>query len=170
MRLDKELTRIMREESKYLIPAYYEIYKKIIPQMIKPFKKAKITKVVAIESAGLFYGSIIAYKLKVPFVQILKGNRIKDRSKVVLKEFIDYSKEKKSLDILKNSIKAGDNILLVDDWFETGASGKAIIEEAEKVGAKIVGTSVVFNKLKKQDEDYFNKYNFHYLARLEPTL
>lgn len=168
MVLEKELTRIMREESKYLIPNHYETFRKTIKLLIKPFKKIKIDKVVVIETAGLFYGSIIANKLKVPLVPILKGDKIKDREKVVRREFIDYSGDKKSIEILKGSINSGERILLVDDWFDSGNTGKAAVELIEKFGGKIVGISNVFNKMKKEDETFFKRYNYHYIAKLEP--
>jgi len=115
---------------------------------------------------GLLYGPVIAYKLKLPFVPILKGGKV-NREVVVRKEFIDYSKKKKSIEIAKISIKKGDKILLVDDFFESGKTGRTAIELIEKLGGEIKGISVIYDKLNEDDIKFFNKYNYHYLIKLK---
>jgi adenine phosphoribosyltransferase len=163
-----KVKKIMKEESDYLIPNHKEVYSKLITDLIKPFKKIKIDKVLATDMKGLLYGPIIANKLKLPFVTIFKGGKIKDRKKVLeSNKIIDYSGKEKYFELLKNSIKPKENILLIDDWFESGNTGKAIIKLIQSVKGRIVGISVIFNQLTKENENFFNKYNYHYLIKLE---
>jgi len=170
--LENELIKIKDSVSDYLIPSYNEIYQEVIKSLIKSFRKIKINKIVSIDMKGLMYGPIIANKLKVPFVPILKGNKITDRKckKLMIKgrEFIDYSGKKKSVEIFEPSIRKKDKILLVDDWFESGNTGKVAIKLIEKLGGEVKGISVIFNQLKSKEERYFKKYNFHFLVRLKP--
>jgi len=117
---------------------------------------------------GLMYGPVIAYKLKVPFVPILKGGKIQNRQKAVMKELIDYSGKKKSIEMFKSSIEKKDKILLVDDWFDSGNTGKAAITLIEELGGKVKGISVIFNQLNPRSEKFFKKYNYHFVVRLKP--
>ena len=164
----KEAKRIF-EENDYTIPENAKVYAQLTSYLAAPFRRIKIDKVLAIDMKGLMYGSVVANKLKVGFVPILKGNKIKNRKLVVKsKNFVDYSGKEKSVEIFTKSVKGGDRVLLVDDWFESGNTGKSAIKLIESLGGKVVGISLIFNQLKEEDEAYFSKYNFHYLIRLEP--
>jgi adenine phosphoribosyltransferase len=164
-----EAKRILKEESDYLIPSKKEIFGKIVEDLIRPFKKEKIDKVLAVDMKGLMYGSIVANKLKTGFVPILKGGKIKNRNKVLeTKKLIDYSGKEKYFEVLKQSINKDDKVLLIDDWFDSGNTGKEIVKLIELLGAKIIGISVLFNQLNEVNEEYFKKYNYHYLIKLDP--
>ncbi|HLD79035.1 MAG TPA: phosphoribosyltransferase family protein [Candidatus Nanoarchaeia archaeon] len=166
--LEKGLLKIKSEISDYLIPSNAKIYQKTIDELIRPFKGSGINKVVAIDMKGLMYGPIIASKLRVAFVPILKGGKIKNRQKALVKDFIDYSGKKKSIEMFKSSIEKGDKVLLVDDWFDSGNTGKAAITLIEHLGGKVKGISVIFNQLNEKQERFFKSYNYHFIVRLKP--
>ncbi len=168
--LENELIRIMfSSKSTYLIPDQNKIYQKVITSLLKPFINLNATKIVAIDMKGLMYGPIIANKLKLPFVPILKGNKIKARNLVQKSNsFTDYSKSKKSIEIFKESITKKDKVILIDDWFDSGKTGKATIKLIEKLGGKVVGIGVIYNQLKSKDQEFFDKYNYHFLVQLKP--
>jgi|SRR3989344_825761 len=165
MDLQSELKRNMKESSGYLIASDPSLYRKVIQELINPFKNKKIDKIVAPESKGLFYGPTVAYNLNKPFVAIFKSGRV-PKNFVVSKKFKDYSKKVKSIDIGKISIKKGERILIIDDVFESGQSGKAAINLIERLKGKVVGISVIYNKLTDKDEKFFKKYNFNYLVKM----
>ncbi|MBI2581899.1 hypothetical protein HYV87_02075 [Candidatus Woesearchaeota archaeon] len=166
--LGNGLLRIKSQLSDYLIPNDKKVYQKTIEELVKPFKKLGINKVVAIDMKGLMYGPVIANKLKVALVPILKGGKIKNRQKALVKDFIDYSGKNKSIEMFKSSIKKGDKVLLVDDWFDSGNTGKAAITLIEELGGKVKGISVIFNQLNPRQEKFFKRYNYHYLVKLKP--
>jgi len=158
---EKQLKEKIKKESVYLMTSHQRLYSEIINRMTKPFINKGITKVASPEVKGLFYAPCIAYKLKLPFVTLLKKERLSRGD--ISESYKDYSKTKKILGIGKNTIKKGEKILLVDDIFESGKSGKASIKLIEKTGAKIKGISIIYNKLKKDDEGFFKKYDFNHL-------
>jgi adenine phosphoribosyltransferase len=167
--LKNNLITIMSSESDYLIPNHNEVYQKVISELIKPIKNLNATKISAIDMKGLMYGPIVANKLKLPFVPILKGNKIKSRKLITKGElFVDYSKLKKSLEMFKSSISKGDRVILIDDWFDSGKTGKSAIKLIEKLGGKVIGISVIFNQLKPKDKAFFDRYNYHFLVKLQP--
>ncbi len=156
----------MQKESGYLITAYPSLFKKVIYGLKKPFNNKSIDKIMALEAKGLFYGPTIAYELNKPFITIFKSGRI-PKQFVVSKRYKDYSKKLKSLDIGKVTLKKGDKILLIDDVFDTGQSARTAISLIESLGGKVIGVSIVYNKLNKENEEFFKKYNFHYLVKMK---
>jgi len=161
-----ELTERMKKDSGYMITAYPRLYNKVITELAKPFRKEKFDKIMSPEMKGMLFGPTVAYNLKKPFVCIIKQGRVPE-SFVVGKRFKDYSKKYKTLQIAKPTIKKNEKILIIDDFFESGESGKAIISLIEKLNGKVVGISIIYNKLKKEDEEFFKKYNFHYLLKVK---
>ena len=161
--LKRQLREEIKKGSVYSLASDADLFQKVIIEMTKPFKNKGITKVIAPEMKGLFYGPIIAYNLKLPFVAVLRKERLSKKD--VLISYKDYSKKSKKLGIEKKSIKKRDKILLVDDIFETGGTGRAVIKLIGKTGARIKGISTIYNKLNERDANFFKKYNFHYLIR-----
>ncbi len=166
MKIEKELKERMYKDSGFLITAYPSLYEDVIKRMTKPFIGMRVDKVMSPEMKGMLYGPTIAYNLKIPFVSILKEGRI-PKKYVISKSFNDYSKKEKNLQIAKRTIRKGEKILLIDDVYESGESGKAIISLIKKLGGKVIGISVIYNKLNKKDEIFFDKYNFHYLVKMK---
>ncbi len=163
MKIEEELINKMKESGGYLITMDYNLYKKIISDLARPFHGTKIDKVVSPEMKGMLYGPLIAQKLKIPFAPIFKEGRVPKKF-VLTKKYVDYSKKSKSLEIGKSEIKRGDRILIVDDEFE---SGKAIINMIEKLGGKVIGIAIIYNKLNQKAEEFFKKYKLNYLVKLK---
>lgn len=166
MNLQEELKKQMSESSGYLITANPILFKKVIDEMVKPFKKEKIDKIISPETKGLFYGPTAAHILNKPFIAIFKSGRVPQQF-VVSKKYKDYTEKEKSIDLGKITISKGERILLIDDTFESGESGKAAINLIEKLGGKVVGISVVYDKLNSKNEKYFKKYNFKALVKIK---
>tara|TARA_Y100000310_G_scaffold333646_1_gene411617 strand:- start:1659 stop:2177 length:519 start_codon:yes stop_codon:yes gene_type:complete len=137
-----------------------EVFSNLIGDLIKPFKKVKIDKVVGLDSLGFVIGSAVAFKLKKGFVAVRKGGRSPGVKGTVLKvNFKDYSKKNKVFEINKNLIKKRDRILIVDDWIESGEQMKAAIKLIEKLSGEVVGISVLRAHRTKETEVLFDKYN-----------
>lgn len=137
-----------------------EVFANLIKDLIKPFKKTKIDKIVGLEALGFITGSAVAMNLKVGFVPVRKGNKLplKKKDKIQISH-VDYSGKKKTFEINKNSIKKGDKILIVDDWVETGTQVKCAIKLIEKLDGKVVGISTIVTEKKKKTQILFDKYN-----------
>jgi adenine/guanine phosphoribosyltransferase-like PRPP-binding protein len=57
--------------------------------------------------------------------------------------FIDYSGQKKSLEIRPDALSSTNRVLLVDEWIETAAQVKAAIQLVEGQEAKVVGVLTI---------------------------
>jgi len=116
------------------------------------YKGRPIDKIVGIESRGFIFGAILAYQLNKPFVIIRKPNKLPAE-----KESIEYSLEYGTdiLEIHKDSILPGENVVIVDDLLATGGTANAAAQLIEKLGGKVLELAFVINlKELKKNLDY----------------
>ncbi len=137
-----------------------EVFARLIGDLIKPFKDVKFDKIAGLDALGFVLGGAMAIRMKKGFVPLRKGGRLPGVEGTVLRtSFIDYSKNKKTFEINKNSIKKGDKVLIVDEWIETGTQVKASIRLIEKLGGKVIGISTVNVDRNDKTRILLEKYN-----------
>ena len=130
-----------------------------IQNISEPFRNASINKVVALDALGFLFGSLVAKELGVGLVLFRKEGNIPVEKKIV--KFNDYSKSEKVFEVASDAIKASDNVLIVDEWSETGSQIKAAISLVEQCGGVVKGVSC-FNIDKSVLEDkVLSKYQLH---------
>lgn len=88
------------------------------------------------ESRGFIFGCPIAANLGVGFVPIRKPNKL-PRETVDVSYSLEYGTN--TLSVHKDSITAGQKVLIVDDLLATGGTIQASIELVEKLGGIVVG-------------------------------
>ena len=91
----------------------------------------KIDKIVGLDARWFIFGSILAYKMKIPFIMLRKKGKLPWEC-----EEISYDLEywSNTFEIQKQAIKSWDKIAIVDDLLATGWSAKAAINLVEKLG------------------------------------
>lgn len=96
--------------------------------------------VVGAESRGFIFGTPIAYNNHKPFVLIRKKGKLPSETVSV-----DYDLEygKATIEMHKDSIKAGQKVLVVDDLIATGGTTEAMIKLIESLGGEVVGVVVM---------------------------
>lgn len=110
--------------------------KDAIDYLVKPFENMDIDYVVGAESRGFIFGAVIAYKLNAGFVPIRKPGKLPSEVYSVSYD-LEYGKD--SLEMHKDAIEKGKNVLVVDDLLATGGTASAMVELMDKVGANISG-------------------------------
>jgi len=115
-------------------------FKKTIEIFYERYKNAKPDAVVGIESRGFITGAVLAEKLGVGFIPIRKPGKLP--SDTVSEEYeLEYGKDK--IEIHKDAISEGDNILMVDDLLATGGTAIAACNLIKKLGGKIMECSFI---------------------------
>src|SRR3989338_1852309 len=111
-----------------------EAFRHACDELYKRYKDKKIDVVVGIESRGFIFGAVLAYKLGVSFVPVRKKGKLpyKTVSHTYQKE---YGPD--TIEMHEDSIKKGNNVLVVDDLIATGGTVQAAIKLVEKLGGKI---------------------------------
>jgi adenine phosphoribosyltransferase len=137
-----------------------KVFNNLIKDLIKPFQKETFNKIVAIDALGFILGGAIALKTKKSLVLIRKSGKLPNVQEDLIKtSFKDYSNTEKSFEIIKNSIKNGDSVLIVDEWIETGSQIKAAISLIEGLGGKVIGISSIQADKNNSTDVLFKKYN-----------
>jgi adenine phosphoribosyltransferase len=103
--------------------------------LISSLQGKKIDKVVGVESRGFFFGILLAQKLGVGFIPVRKPNKLPFNTLSVSYE-LEYGSD--VLEMHKDAIKKGEQILIHDDVLATGGTIKAVCELVEQLEGKIV--------------------------------
>jgi len=93
--------------------------------------------VVAIDALGFILGTALALYTHSGFVPVRKSGKLPVAVDVA--ECVDYSGQRKRLELWRDGLKPGTRVLLVDEWIETGAQVQAAIQLIEGQGGIIAG-------------------------------
>jgi 5'-methylthioadenosine phosphorylase len=111
-----------------------EAFSKTIDILEQRYKDKKIDLIAGIESRGFIIASALAIRLKKPFIPVRKPGKLP--AETIREEYsLEYGKD--SIEIHKDAIKPGENILLIDDLCATGGTMLAAANLIEKIGGKI---------------------------------
>lgn len=108
--------------------------------LAEPFRGYRIDYVAGLESRGFLFGTNLAQDLHAGFIPIRKPNKLPAETESVEYE-LEYGTD--TLEIHKDSIQPGDNVLIHDDLIATGGSALAATRLIEKLGGNIIGYSFV---------------------------
>lgn len=139
-----------------------EVRRNLILDLARPFRNVDLDKVASPESLGFILGSAVAQKLNRGFIPFRKGGELpihrQHRSRV---SFVDYTSERKSLEVNKDLIQPEERILIVDDVIDTGAQVTAMIKLIERLRGEVVGASVLVADRNPRTARLIDKYNVH---------
>lgn len=99
-----------------------------------------IDRVVGIEARGFIFAPALAYALNAGFVPIRKPKKLPAAT-----ERMEYALEygTDSIEIHRDAIEPGQNVLIVDDVLATGGTAAAAARLVESIGGKVVGLAFV---------------------------
>ena len=93
-----------------------------------------IDTVIGVESRGFIFGAPLAYQLGVGFIPVRKPKKLPSDTVSVSYE-LEYGTD--SLEMHKDAVGEGHNVLIVDDLLATGGTARAVVDLVEKVGGKV---------------------------------
>ena len=147
----QELKSLIREVPDFPKPGilFYDIttlmkdgpgLRKTVDSLVAHFKDRKVDLVVGIEARGYFFAPAVALALGVGFVPVRKPKKLPCEV-----EFWEYDLEYGTdrLEIHRDAITPGQNILIVDDVLATGGTAGAVARLVEKLGGRIAGFGFV---------------------------
>lgn len=111
-----------------------------VEMMANPYRGKGVQLVVGAESRGFIFGAAIAQALSAGFVPVRKPGKL-PREVHGMDYDLEYGTDR--LEIHTDAIKAGQRILLVDDVLATGGTMRAKCNLAERIGAEVVGITVL---------------------------
>jgi 5'-methylthioadenosine phosphorylase len=119
-----------------------EGFARTIEVLEKRYKNKNIDAVAGIESRGFILASALANKLKKGLILIRKPGKLP--AETIKEEYsLEYGKD--SVEIHKDAVTSGQNILIVDDLLATGGTMMAACNLIEKLGAKVFECAFVID-------------------------
>ena len=151
----KDITTLLKEGP---------IQKQLIDDMVDKVKHIDVDVVVAPEARGFMIGAPIAYALGAGFVPIRKEGKLPAETLS-----ITYDKEygKDTIQMHKDAIKPGQNVLIVDDLIATGGTINAACELVEKANANVIALMFIIELEKLKARERLNKYEFISLLKYD---
>lgn len=110
------------------------------------FEPAGVAKVAGVEARGFILGTAVALELGVGFVPIRKRGAIHPGEKATVRAAVDWRGNEPELVLQRRAVAAGDPVLLVDDWIETGSQALAARKLIEECGGRWAGLSVLVDQ------------------------
>jgi adenine phosphoribosyltransferase len=129
-----------------------------VKQLCKDFKKMPVDYVAAVEARGFIFGSAAAVELGVGFIPVRKKGKLPGATKSVTYD-LEYGQD--TLEVHKDSIEKGANVLMVDDLLATGGTMAAACELIEKVGGKVMGIAFLIELSELGGRDRLQGYDLH---------
>ena len=151
----RDITPLLQDKKafKYVIDKFYERY-----------KGKNIGVIVAIESRGFIFGSVLAYKLGCSFVPIRKEGKLPHKT---MKQEYSLEYGNAVVEIHEDAIKQGDKVLIVDDLIATGGTISATIKLVELLGGKIIEIAFVIELIYLKGREKLKDYNVFSLVEFE---
>src|SRR5262245_18657430 len=116
--------------------AHPEAFAASIEALIAPFEGYAIHKIVGIEARGFVFAAPIAYELRAGFVPVRKAGKLPHE--IEREEYeLEYGTD--LLEIHRDAIEPGEQVLVVDDVLATGGTASAVARLVERLGGEVVG-------------------------------
>ena len=129
----------------------------IIDEFIIRLEEVDIDAIVGVESRGFLFGFLLANKMEIPFVPIRKVGKLPGET-LQYKYDLEYGSAE--VEIHKNDVQKGWNILIHDDLLATGGTASAAAELVLQLGCNVSAFTFVVNldflNGKKVIEEYTN--------------
>ena len=100
------------------------------------YQDTAIDLVLGIEARGFIFAPALAYALGVGFVPVRKPRKLPADCLQVSYD-LEYGKD--SLEMHKDAVEPGRNVLVIDDLLATGGTAAAVARLVEQAGGKVAG-------------------------------
>lgn len=107
-----------------------------IDEMASIVDGKRIGTILGIEARGFILGGALAYKLGIGFVPARKKGKL-PREKIEEEYGLEYGKD--AIEVHKDAITPGENVLIVDDLLATGGTADAAARLVRRLGGTIAG-------------------------------
>jgi adenine phosphoribosyltransferase len=114
----------------------------MVNQFHSSWGEHQIDAIAGIDARGFIIGGALAYKIGLPFVALRKKGKLPFET--ICEEY-DLEYGKATLEIHKDAIEPGANILVIDDLIATGGTAVAGINLIRALGGNVVGCGFIID-------------------------
>ncbi|WP_426416830.1 adenine phosphoribosyltransferase [Aestuariirhabdus sp. LZHN29] len=114
----------------------------VADSLIQRYVESEITHIGALDARGFLLGSVLAYELNKPLVLFRKQGKLPAQT---LQEAYDIEYGQAILEVHKDAIPAGANVLLLDDLIATGGTLCAAASLVKSLHANIYEAAAIID-------------------------
>ena len=104
------------------------------------FAGSEVDKVLGVEARGFIIAAPVAYRFGAGFVPVRKAGKLPDEIEAEEYE-LEYGTD--LLEIHRDAVEPGENVLIVDDVLATGGTAAATCRLVEALGGTVVGLGFI---------------------------
>jgi adenine phosphoribosyltransferase len=112
----------------------------LIDQLAEHYIGKKIDLILGMEARGFIFGPALAYRLNAGFVPVRKPGKLPAATARVSYD-LEYGSN--TLEVHKDAIQPGQQVLIVDDLLATGGTAAATVDLVKSLGGDIAGLGFV---------------------------
>lgn len=112
----------------------------VIDRTTDNFRQKQVDTVIGIEARGFIFASAMAYHLGAGFVPVRKPKKLPSQVESYSYD-LEYGRD--TLEIHRDAVGEGHNVVIADDLLATGGTAQAVVKLVEKLGGNVVGLSFV---------------------------
>ena len=113
-----------------------DAFREVIDRMVAQVGDTAVDVVVGMESRGFIFSAPMAYQLNAGLVPVRKLGKLPAET-LTVEYALEYGSN--TLEIHRDAIEPGQNVLIVDDLLATGGTVRGTIELVERLKGKVVG-------------------------------
>ncbi|MGH9402893.1 MAG: adenine phosphoribosyltransferase [Terriglobia bacterium] len=117
-----------------------------------------VDRVVGIEARGFIFAPMVAYRLNAGFVPVRKPKKLPAE---VAKAAYQLEYGADALEIHRDSIDPGNNVLIIDDLLATGGTARAVAGLVEQLGGRVAGMGFLIELEFLKGRDQVSQYEIH---------
>jgi adenine phosphoribosyltransferase len=148
---EQELKRLIREIPDFPKPGilFYDIttllkdaggLRAVIDTLTAQYRGQRIDSVIGVEARGFIFAPALAYHLGAGFVPVRKPKKL---PAAVECHSYDLEYGSDTLEIHRDAVQPGHNVIIADDLLATGGTAEAVVKLVEKLGGRVAGLSFV---------------------------
>lgn len=128
-----------------------DIIRQIAYELKRRFKGKEVTKILTIEASGIALATLLGEIYDAPVVFAKKGETANSTDdKYIAQAYSFTHKRTNNVFVSKPYMRAGEKVLIVDDFLADGQAMSALIDIVHQAGAEVVGLGVAVEKGQQQ--------------------
>jgi len=117
-----------------------------------------VDRVVGIEARGFIFAPMVAYRLNAGFVPVRKPKKLP--AEITRATYnLEYGQD--SLEIHRDAISAGQEVLIIDDLLATGGTAAAVAGMVESLGGHVTGLGFLIELEVLKGREKLRGYHVH---------
>jgi adenine phosphoribosyltransferase len=136
-------------------------FKTVIDSLAKQYKSTPIDVVLGIEARGFIIAPAVAYALGYGFIPVRKQKKLPaERARIEYQ--LEYGTD--VLEIHKDAISRGQNVLIIDDVLATGGTAAAVAQLVQTLEGKVAGLGFILELDFLKGRDKLSGHEVHSLV------